>query len=64
MKIVNKTGQVKDTKVLDDEGKDITGEMAITKIVIDAAEGFNRAVLTCEGVELDLVVQDEHVTKE
>lgn len=54
MKIVNKTGYANDTKVYNDAGKDITGELRLQKVVIEAGE-LNRVTLTCVGVELDVV---------
>lgn len=54
MRIVNETGYAKDTRVLDDGGKDITAELRVTKIVIEAGER-NRVILTCEDVEVDVV---------
>lgn len=56
MKIINTTGIARDTKVLDDEGNDITARLRVTKIVIAASE-VNVAVLTCEGVELDIAAK-------
>lgn len=54
MKIVNTTGYSMDTRVLDDEGKDITAELKVVKIVIEAGD-LNRVTLTCDCVELDVV---------
>jgi hypothetical protein len=54
MKIVNTTGFSMDTRVLDDEGKDITAELKVVKIVIEAGD-LNRVTLTCDQVELDVV---------
>lgn len=54
MKIVNATGFSMDTRVLDDEGKDITAELKVVKIVIEAGD-LNRVTLTCDQVELDVV---------
>lgn len=54
MKIVNTTGFSMDTRVLDDEGKDITAELRVVKIVIEAGD-LNRVTLTCDQVELDVV---------
>lgn len=54
MKIVNTTGFSMDTRVLDDEGKDITAELKVVKIVIEAGD-LNRVILTCDQVELDVV---------
>jgi hypothetical protein len=54
MKVINTTGNAMDTRVLDDEGKDITAELRLKRIVIEAGE-LNRVTLFCEGVEVDVV---------
>lgn len=54
MKVINETGHANDTKVLDDQGRDITGQLQLKRIVIEAGE-LNRVILHCEGVELDVV---------
>ncbi len=54
MRIVNTTGFSMDTKVLDDEGKDITAELKVVKITIEAGDQ-NRVILTCDCVEVDIV---------
>lgn len=53
MKIVNTTGVAHDTRVLDDAGKDITAELRVKRIVIEAGN-LNRVTFYCEGVELDV----------
>jgi len=54
MKVVNTTGFSMDTRILDDEGKDITAELKVVKIVIEAGD-LNRVTLTCDQVEVDVV---------
>lgn len=54
MKVINTTGLANDTRVLDDAGKDITAELRLKRIVIEAGE-LNRVTLFCEGIELDIV---------
>ena len=54
MKVVNTTGFSMDTRILDDEGKDITAELEVVKIVIEAGD-LNRVTLTCDQVEVDVV---------
>lgn len=54
MRIVNTTGFSHDTKILDAQGRDITGELKVAKIEIEAGD-LNRVTITCIGVELDIV---------
>ena len=54
MRIVNTTGNAQDTRVLDDDGRDLTRELRVTKVEIVAGER-NRVILTCEGVKVDMV---------
>ena len=54
MRIVNTTGYSHDTKILDDEGRDITGDMRVVKIEIEAGD-LNRVTISCIGVEVDVV---------
>ncbi len=54
MRIINTTGDSKDTQILDDRGRDITAELKLTKIVIEAGD-FTRVTLTCTAIEIDVV---------
>lgn len=54
MRVVNTTGFSMDTKVLDDEGRDITAELKVVKITIEAGDQ-NRVILICDCVEVDIV---------
>lgn len=54
MRIVNTTGFSHDTKILDEEGRDITAELSVVKIEIEAGD-LNRVQITCHGVEVDVV---------
>jgi len=54
MRVVNTTGFSHDTKILDDQGNDITADMKVTKIEIEAGD-LNRVTITCIGVEVDVV---------
>lgn len=54
MRVVNTTGFSHNTRVLDDEGKDITADLRFTKIVIQAGDA-NRVELHCTACEIDVV---------
>lgn len=58
MRIVNTTGFSHDTKILDDQGRDITGDMRVVKIEIEVGD-LNRATITCLGVEVDVVGDEQ-----
>lgn len=60
MRIVNKTGVANDTKIIDDNGNDITGDLAVTKITV-VAEVLKpvRVYLVCEHLELDIVGEEQ-----
>jgi hypothetical protein len=66
MKIVNKTGNPFDTKLLDDEGKPLSEEImnSITSIKINIkGNDLNSATIEFSNVKLDLNIEDKNVKK-
>jgi hypothetical protein len=56
MKIVNPTGNAADTRILDDEGNDITDKLRATRIQIDIKAGDrSRAIIYCHPDQIDIV---------
>lgn len=63
MRVVNTTGFSHDTKILDDQGRDITGELRVQRIEIEAGN-LNRVTITCIGVEVDVVGEQSGKSRE
>lgn len=59
MRIVNHTGNVNDTKIYGDDGKELNKELRVTEIHIVAGESGVEAKLTCTVVQLDVVAFEQ-----
>lgn len=54
MKVVNKTGIANDTKIYDDDGREITTDLRAVEITIEAGD-TNLVTIKCIASEIDVV---------
>lgn len=63
MRIIS-NGSALTTKVLDNDGNDITKDLEVSKIEIEiTATGKTKAILHCWPAEIDIIAEDENILK-